>query len=294
MKKSIIVAIVLLVVFGTLATLYTNNLSTKLYNETDTYLNDITLQTAYAIKNRINENLTQLETISLMIQQEDIKDETLVNYLNQLAKRDGVKRYGIADIDGNTITSDYQSFNIADREYFQASLKGKNITSNTINDYTDGELINVYSVPIYNSQEVVTGVLFATFYTEKFSSILSSASYNDAGYSFIFNSRGEVVICSKKLDDFNNINKFKPINNGELKLQKNGIYKFRDENNTLNYLIYAAIEDSNWLVASVFPQETVTKEFQKFIQSAFFTWIGLGVGSALLIAYFYFKQGKNN
>ena len=60
MKKSIIVAIILLILFGTLATLYINNLSDNLYSETDEYLNDLTNQTAKAIKNRINENLTQL------------------------------------------------------------------------------------------------------------------------------------------------------------------------------------------------------------------------------------------
>ena len=50
MKKSIIVAIILLILFGTLATLYINNLSDNLYSETDEYLSDLTNQTAKAIK----------------------------------------------------------------------------------------------------------------------------------------------------------------------------------------------------------------------------------------------------
>ena len=106
MKKSIIVAIILLILFGTLATLYINNLSDNLYSETDEYLNDLTNQTAKAIKNRINENLTQLTTISLIIQQDGILQEPLLDYLNQLAQRDGVKRFGIADLQGNVVTSD--------------------------------------------------------------------------------------------------------------------------------------------------------------------------------------------
>lgn len=293
MKRSIAVAIILLIVFGTLASLYTNNLSAKLYNETDGYLNDITVQTARAIKNRINENITQLNTISLMFKQEDIQKENLIDFLNQLAKRDGVKRYGIADLDGNAVTSDSKTFNIADRQYFQTSLQGKHVTSDTIVDYTDGESINVYSVPIYNAQEEITGVLFATFYTEKFSSILSSASYNDVGYSFIFNEQGDVVICSKEIEGFDTVSKLNGVDLDEIKSSKNGIIKFSGENDRLNYFIYAPIKESNWLVASVFPQETVTKGFQKFIKSASFTWIGIGVGSALVLAYFYFNQNKN-
>ena len=185
MKKSIIVAIILLILFGTLATLYINNLSDNLYSETDEYLNDLTNQTAKAIKNRINENLTQLTTISLIIQQDGILQEPLLDYLNQLAQRDGVKRFGIADLQGNVVTSDHQTFNISDRDYFKDSLNGKTVTSKSITDYTDGEAINVYSVPIYKHNEV-SGVLFATFYTDKLSSILSSATYSNVGYAFIF------------------------------------------------------------------------------------------------------------
>ena len=193
MKKSIIVAIILLILFGTLATLYINNLSDNLYSETDEYLNDLTNQTAKAIKNRINENLTQLTTISLIIQQDGILQEPLLDYLNQLAQRDGVKRFGIADLQGNVVTSDHQTFNISDRDYFKDSLNGKTVTSKSITDYTDGEAINVYSVPIYKHNEV-SGVLFATFYTDKLSSILSSATYNNVGYAFIFNENGDVVL----------------------------------------------------------------------------------------------------
>lgn len=292
MKKSIIVAIILLILFGTLATLYINNLSDNLYSETDEYLNDLTNQTAKAIKNRINENLTQLTTISLIIQQDGILQEPLLDYLNQLAQRDGVKRFGIADLQGNVITSDHQTFNISDRDYFKDSLNGKTVTSKSITDYTDGEAINVYSVPIYKHNEV-SGVLFATFYTDKLSSILSSATYNNVGYAFIFNENGDVVLSNKKTDDFNNIESLNGIDLNDIDINGKGIINFRDENNTLNYLIYANIEGNDWLVASVFPKEAVTGKFQNFIQTAYLTWLIIGVGSAVVVAYFYFIQGKN-
>ena len=292
MKKSIIVAIILLILFGTLATLYINNLPDNLYSETDEYLNDLTNQTAKAIKNRINENLTQLTTISLIIQQDGILQEPLLDYLNQLAQRDGVKRFGIADLQGNVVTSDHQTFNISDRDYFKDSLNGKTVTSKSITDYTDGEAINVYSVPIYKHNEV-SGVLFATFYTDKLSSILSSATYNNVGYAFIFNENGDVVLSNKKTDDFNNIESLNGIDLNDIDINGKGIINFRDENNTLNYLIYANIEGNDWLVASVFPKEAVTGKFQNFIQTAYLTWLIIGVGSAVVVAYFYFIQGKN-
>lgn len=291
-KKSIIVAIILLVLFGTIATLYINDLSTNLYSETDEYLNDLTNQTAKAIKNRINENLTQLNTISLIIQQDDISQESLLDYLNQLAQRDGVKRFGIADLQGNVIASDQQNFNISDRQYYKDSLNGKTVTSKSITDYTDGEAINVYSVPIYKQGEV-SGVLFATFYTDKLSSILSSATYNDEGYSFIFNEEGDIVLSNKQFKNFTNIESLKGVRLKDIDIKGEGIINFKDEDNTLNYLVYSNIKNNDWLVASVFPKETVTKEFQNFIQTAYIIWIVIGFGSAIIVAYFYFVQGKN-
>lgn len=291
-KRSIIVAITLLVLFGTLATLYINNLSTKLYSETDEYLNDLTIQTAKAVKNRINENLTQLKTISLIIQQDGIQQELLLDYLNQLAQRDGVKRFGIADLQGNVITSDQQTFNVSKRNYFKDSLDGKTVTSKRITDYTDGEEINVYSVPIYKDNKV-SGVLFATFYTEKLSSILSVATYNDVGYSFIFNEKGDIVLSNKEDQGFTNIDALNGVELEDIEVTGDGIINFRDENNTLNYFIYANIENNDWLVASVFPKEVVTQKYQNFIQTAYITWIIIGFGTAVLVAYFFFIQSKN-
>ena len=83
--------------------------------------------------------------------------------------------------------------------------------------------------------------MFATFYTDKLSSILSSATYNNVGYAFIFNENGDVVLSNKKTDDFNNIESLNGIDLNDIDINGKGIINFRDENNTLNYLIYANI-----------------------------------------------------
>ena len=121
LKRSIIVGLILLLVCSGVATIYINSLSTNLYDETNEYLQDITIQTATAIKNKINENLTQLKSISLIIHQQDMSQKELLNYLDELAQRDGLKRFGIANKDGDVITSDNKTFNIKERQYFKDS-----------------------------------------------------------------------------------------------------------------------------------------------------------------------------
>ena len=293
MRKSIIIAMILLLCFGAIATMYTNQLSNNLYDETNQFLKDTTTQTSIAVKNKMNENITQLQTIALMIHETEIKQEDLFNYLNQLTLKNGGKRFGIANLDGHVITTDQKDFNISDRQYFQDSLKGKSCISQPVNDYVDGKYINVCSVPIYNQNNEVTAVLFATFSTDKLSYILSSATYNDVGYSFIFNEKGDIILSSTLNPQLKDINDISQGSLDYIDMDGTGIYTFIDGNQTQNYLIYASVEDTDWLVASVFPQEAATGKIQKFVQTAFMTWLILGCGSALLISYIYFIQRKN-
>lgn len=299
MKKSIIIAIVSLIAFGLMATAYTNYLSQNLYSETNEYLKEIAEQTALAINNRINENITQLDTVSLMIKNGYGSNEKLINYLNDLAQTDEIKRFGIADINGDTITSDHQNFNISHRDYFQKSLTGEKIKSNTLTDIVDDQLINVYSVPLYNQDNQITGVLFATFYTDKFANILNNANYNDTGYSFIFIEQGKIIIPSKQATSLANIQNITELSShqsielDQIDVHGSGIISFTDFNNKINYLTYANIYNNDWLVASVFPQEIVTLKIQKFLHTAFITWFIIGIGSASLISYIYFIQKRN-
>lgn len=290
-KKTIVIAIGLLIIFCSLATVYMDNLSTKLYDEMDMYLTNIINQTALTIKNRIDENLVQLQTISVFIQQNDLDTASTIECLKQLDNRDDIKRYGIAALNGDVITSDQQSFNIFDRQYFQSSINGNTSASEMIADYIDGELINVCSVPIYNKKQQVMGVLFATFYTDKLANILASTNYENIGYSFIFNKEGDILL-SNHTDKFNNIEELDNFSLKDIKSNEESILKYKDNKGNLNYLVYTNINDK-WLVAYSFPQKILTKEYREFIKTAIITWVIIAIGSAFLIAYFYFKQRKN-
>ncbi|WP_278560636.1 cache domain-containing protein, partial [Coprobacillus cateniformis] len=299
MKKSIIITIISLVIFSFLATLYTDNLSRNLYDETNEFLKEIAVQTASSINNRMNENITQLDTIALMIHTNNTDDKKLLDYLNELAIQSNIKRFGIADLAGNVKTSDRQVFNIKDRDYFQKSLHGEKVKSNSMEDFVDGEQIIVYSVPLYNKDNQINGVFFATYDTVKLSKTLDNASFNNTGYSFIFNESGDIILLSTQAEDVKNIKAIqdlsqqKDIKIENIDIQGSGIISFTDHNNSHNYFTYANIKNNDWLVASVFPQEVVTDRIQNLIITAFITWLLIGLGSAFLLSYTYFIQKKN-
>ena len=238
MKKSIIIKIISLVIFSFLATLYTNNLSRNLYDETNEFLKEIAIQTASSINNRMNENITQLDTIALMIHTNNTVEKKLLDYLNELAIESNIKRFGIADLAGNVRTSDQQVFNIKDRDYFQKSLHGEKVKSNSMKDFVDGEQIIVYSVPLYNKDDQINGVFFATYDTVKLSKTLDNASFNNTGYSFIFNESGDIILLSTQAEDVKNIKTIqdlsqqKDIKIESIDKQGSGIISFTDHNNS--------------------------------------------------------------
>lgn len=299
LKKSILITIISLIVFSFLATLYTNNLSRSLYDETNQFLKEIAVQTASSINNRMNENVTQLDTIALMLHMGNTAEEEILDYLSQLAQQDNIKRFGIADVSGNVITSDRKSFNIKEREYFQRSLHGEKVKSNSMSDVVDGEQIIVYSVPLYDKKDYINGVFFATYDTVKLAKTLNNASFNNTGYSFIFNEAGEIILLSSQADGLENthniqdLSQQKDIKIDNIDTQGSGIISFTDSSNRHNYFTYANIKNNDWLVASVFPQEVVTSKTQNLIITAFVTWLLIALGSASLVSYVYFIQKKS-
>lgn len=300
MRKSILIAIIVLAFFSLLASLYTMNLSHSLYDETNEYLKEIALQTASSINNKINENQTQLETMSTFIQESELSLDETINYFHQVAqKRTEIKRFGIADIDGNAVTSDQQKFNIQTRDYFQKSMQGEFATSSTISDFVDEQSINVHSVPIYNQNNKIDGVLFATFYNDKLANTLSNASFNNNGYSLIFDTTGQIILTPPEIEKDETINSItdlsinKDIQMKDIDINNTGVISFEDHNHQTNYLVYSNVKDVNWLVASIFPKDIVTQKIQRFIQTAFLTWLFIGFGMSALITYVYFIQKKN-
>ncbi|MEG0275531.1 MAG: GGDEF domain-containing protein [Coprobacillus sp.] len=298
MRKSIIITILSLVVFASAATIYIQILSQNIYNETDSYLNKIAIQTSDAINSRIQENLTQLKTISLLIEENKMTNDNIFEYLHDLAIKVNNKRFGIIDMNGNAKTSDGKSFNASEREYFQQSILGKNAISNVLRDVVDNQEINVLSVPIYNKEQKVVSVLFSTFSTNKFAEILNNASFNSGGYSFIFNEHGKTIIFSNDTPTDNNVTQIQDINTNQdfniksIDTKGSGVIQFTDQKGNKNYLTYANIKSNDWLVASIFPKEYVTQEINGFIQTAYITWLIVGVGSALLITAVYVLQKK--
>lgn len=126
-------------------------------------------------------------------------------YLHEAASRNNFRRIGVARADGTAYTSDNQTINISEREYFQEALQGQNVVSDNIIGHVESENILVYAVPLVDEKtNNINGVLFATYSLDTFRNMIELNFFGGEGYSYLVREDGNVVVDSKHSGSFEN------------------------------------------------------------------------------------------
>ena len=127
----------------------------------------------------------------------DDDPELAIERMASFAERYEMKRVAFSFPDGTTLTTDNSELNMKGGENFERALLGESILSNVIVDRADGKLINVYVIPVYHkvSREII-GVLAAVYNSETFEDILAASAFHGEGYTYIVDSKGNIVINS--------------------------------------------------------------------------------------------------
>lgn len=194
--KASFIAVIAVGLFFALSWYYISLINQALRAQTVLYLSEVGICGADLVESKVNNELENMETISRLIEASGNFDQGhMLNLIKLQAAAGNYKRMAIALPNGDVTTSDGLSYEIADRPYFQAAIKGNAAISDTINDYTDEKPINVYAVPIFKENQVVA-VLAASVETENMKKYLEVGSFSNHGYSYIVKANGEAVVTS--------------------------------------------------------------------------------------------------
>lgn len=213
--------------------------------------------------------------------------------LEELRKQlslDMYRRLSIADLHGNSITTENDELFVGDREYFKSAAKGIPYVSDPIKSRVDNAMVIVFAVPIQEDGKV-TGVLYATYDADVLSLMTDKIKLNDSGHTFVINNRGVKIAHENRqlvygLDnDFENFAR-----NPELKklirLEENmiagqkgtGDYYYDGES---RYMGYCPIGGTGWSIAVTAPKNVV---FSK-LNIVFILLFILILASSLIIAF---------
>ncbi|MDR1549165.1 MAG: methyl-accepting chemotaxis protein [Hungatella sp.] len=256
----IFTAIILILNIG-IGTFTTTAITNQLVRDAHDHLTDMAKQEARYVQARID---GQLAYISSLAQNPILSDENLtfdekVAFFEAEAKRSGYLAFAFADKEGNAtvFNSKHETTNVASREYFQTALSGQASVSDLIISNATGELVTIFSAPVYDQGELV-GIIYGRRDGNTLSEIVSSVSYKQTGYAYMINNQG-VTVGHKNTDlvfaqdnDIENMKTDESLRElGELTQKMtsreigNGEYTYHGVTKIAGY---APIQDTPWIV----------------------------------------------
>lgn len=206
-----------------------------------------------------------------------------------------ISEFAITDIDGTCHTLDGKIFNVSDREWFKKALAGKPFVSEPYISRSDGSLVNTLSVPVYDYNNKIIGVLAADTPGTELSDDIDHITVGRNGYCFILGRSGNAIAHRNRdlvlhQDNFQENAKTNPslisiANFAKQAMQSNktsiGYYTFNGEENIGSY---ATMQSTGWIVVIRAP----VNEFLDTVKSLQYLMVVTGVtllGAALISTF---------
>jgi len=152
--------------------------------------------TAALIDERIN---TFVAALSAIARQEALRkdipyEQKIAILANELAFNNSeINAFGICDKKGNVWLTDGRQLNVADREYYQSALNGKVFVTEPMLSRVTNELFTFFSVPIYDDEKNIIGVLYARVDASGLSKMISDIVIGETGDCYVIGLSGNTI-----------------------------------------------------------------------------------------------------
>ncbi|UTC67360.1 MULTISPECIES: methyl-accepting chemotaxis protein [unclassified Treponema] len=207
-----------------------------------------------------------------------------------------ITEFSITDVNGNCHTLDGRVFNVNDREWFKRALAGEQFVSEPYGSKTDGNLVNTLSVPVYDYDNKIIGVLAADTPGTELSDDIDHITVGRTGYCFILGKTGNAVAHRNRTlvlnqDNFQENAKTNPAlvsiaNFAKQAMQSEkpsiGYYTFNGEGNIGSYAI---MKSTGWMVVIRAPVEDfldTVHSLQYLMVATGFTLLGIALVSTFI------------
>ena len=151
--------------------------------------------TAKLINERILSFFTTLNAVArLEVLRKDIPYEQKAAVLSQeLTLNAELAAFGICDKTGNAWVTDGKQVNVSNRQYFQAALSGKAFITEPLSSNITNELSVFFSVPVYDDERNIIGVLYARANAAGLSAMISDIVIGETGDCYIIGLTGNTI-----------------------------------------------------------------------------------------------------
>lgn len=268
-KKNIFVAISYIMLLGVLPVtlIFSKMIGDRMGEHIEHTMKNSAELCAEMIERQYNSDMLMLEGLAVRMATSFEEDPVLaMERLVSTAERYGMKRISFSFPDGSTLATDNVEMDLTGIDNFERAIKGERLLTTVIPDVSDGSMVNIYSLPVYQGETgELLGVMSAVYYSEMFENLLAASSFDGEGYTYIIDSEGNVVINSHHSNAIQNLtnlfqymeaHKGKALASLKASLSSDGegfVEIDRDKSEDL-FAYYKKLGISNWYVFSVVPK----------------------------------------
>ncbi|MEG2117400.1 MAG: cache domain-containing protein, partial [Clostridia bacterium] len=303
-KKTIIFALVAVLIFALWGTIYARYITELLTTESRMHLSEVATQGAASVQRQVARDFDMLEILADgRISDPNVPLEEKLERIKLQAEKFNLFRIGIVDLDGNATTSDGYNFSVADRDFFKSAVKGEAYLSEPIIDKVDKVTPGiVYAVPVYHDNKVVS-VLFSGYELSKLTERIDITFYHESGIAFIADSKSNILLHPTKERIGRNLIEVASVSNdaSDVKLFKanlskgeRGVARFimKEEE---RFFAYAPIEGANdWFLVTSLPSKSVFERSKMVILFTILLIVGVILFFALIFFYIAWSKRKSN
>ncbi len=281
-KKNMFVVLSYIMLLGVLPAtiIFSQMIGNKLGEHIERTMKDSAGLCVEMIERQYNSDMLMLEGLAVRMATSFEEDPVLaMERLVSTAERYGMKRIAFSFPDGSTLATDRVEMDLTGIDNFERAMQGERLLTTVISDVSDGRAVNIYSLPVYQSEtNELLGVMSAVYYSELFENMLAASSFDGEGYTYIIDSSGNVVIDSQHENAISNMTnlfeymeayKGKSLDSLKTSLSSNGegfIEIDREKDEDL-FAYYKKLNISDWYVFSVVP-ESVAEDTKIAVMSS--------------------------
>ena len=284
-----------IIVFALVSAFYIHNFDQTLLEENQSHLAEVADHIVTYIQAAVEDTLDTLETAADALPL--MEQEECVGYLKQMVDRHGFTYAGYAGRDGMLhATQELPYSDISREDYFQGALKGERMITGLMRRILENRAVSgiVLAVPLRSPGGEIVGVLAAMLDISRLNDALRTESFGGAGYSYIIDDKGNLVLHNKSMD-YNNF--FRVLENVKIQGTR-GLDEIRQDMadggsgmllyNQLGveqYAYYCPLGLNSWTVVNIVPRDVVMSKTDRLIREM------VGISIAVVIIFLMLLTG---
>ncbi len=264
-KITICLTVLIFASFGSLGLYINSQVNKALEENINLFSLSNTKNATDLVEKTLSVHISNIEAIAARQEVKTMNWENMYTSLLSEVQRLGYLRLNLIDINGDALSTDGNTSNLSERDYFKKALAGNSNVSEPLLSKFDNKMVMVLASPIKDSQGKVTGVLSATIDYNTLSDMVSGIKLGENGHTFIINKEGTTIAHPNPEYVKNAYNSFEALKEDETLKNITEIHKAMISRETghseyesegeLFFVSYAPINRTEWSIGMAVPKE---------------------------------------